>query len=56
LDNNQIPGQTHYFIIPMMGEANDVLFRRDFFIDMIMDIMVLKPLSESRGWGGVVKQ
>jgi len=40
----------------MMGEANDVLFRRDFFIDMIMDIMVLKPLSESRGWGGVVKQ
>jgi len=45
----------HYSIIPMVSEANDVLFRRDFFIDMIMDIMVLKPLSESRGWGGIVK-
>ena len=26
----------------MVSEANEVLFRRDFFIDMIMDIMVLK--------------
>jgi len=34
--------QTHYSIIPMVSEANEVLFRRDFFIDMIMDIMVLK--------------
>ena len=29
----------------MVREANDVIFRRDFFIAKIMDIMVLKNSS-----------
>lgn len=37
--------QTHYSTVPMVREANDVLFRRDFFIAKIMDIMVLKNSS-----------